>query len=59
LLFIALRPVQVAGVVAPGRGRPIDPFDVGDFDLALQPGEFGSEQFFVEDTCGEGEGMFR
>jgi hypothetical protein len=26
---------------------------------ALQPGEFGSEQFFVEDTCGEGEGMFR
>jgi len=34
----------------------VDPFGVGGFDLAVQPGEFGSEQFVVEDSCGERRG---
>ena len=34
------------------------PFGVGGVDLAVQPGQFGGEQFVVGDRGGQGDGLF-
>jgi hypothetical protein len=34
------------------------PFGVGGLDLAVQPGQFGAEQFVVGDRGCQGDGLF-